>query len=89
MSAVNENKESGKVLDLASFRQKKDVASELGQGRKPLYLDQNTGTIRKDTAEAGKDQPDFGERLQRIRSSLDRINSLMSELKGLAQKDKP
>lgn len=89
MSAVNGNNESGKVLDLASYRQKKDVAAELGHGRKPLYLDQSTGMIRKspETAE-GQQHPDFGERLQRIRSSLDRINSLMSELRTLAQKDK-
>ncbi len=87
MKNENENKDAnGKVVSLHQFRQKKELAKELGNGRKPLYLDQKSGTIK--TQDDQDENTNFGERLQRIRNSLDRINSLMTELKSLSQNEK-
>jgi hypothetical protein len=90
MSGSSENqKNDGKVVDLNLFKQKKELSRELAPGRKPLYLDQKSGTIHREPSSAPTDSEgsNFGERLQRIRSSLDRIHSLMTELKGLSSKD--
>ena len=89
MSGSRENQNGGKVVDLNLFKQKKELSRELAPGRKPLYLDQKSGTIQRDPSSPTGDSENsnFGERLQRIRSSLDRIHSLMTELKGLSAKD--
>lgn len=75
-----------KVLDLTKFRQKKETKDEFGRGREPLYsshLNQNRPAAPSKAAR-GKDD-DFGDRLQRIRTSLDKINKLMGELRKMSQ----
>ena len=71
------------VIDMSSFRQKKAAEQEFGRGRSPLYVSHLTGK-----ANGGK-QPsgDFGERLHRIRASLEKINRLMGELKKMGSMD--
>lgn len=73
---------AAKVVDFKSFKDKRSVEREIGRGRKPLYVNHAAGTIsgRKD------ENADFGDRLTKIRSSLDRINQLMTELKKLSQR---
>lgn len=56
--------------------EKKETANEFARGREPLYVSHQTGKV------TGKElEPNFGDRLSRIRNSLERINSLMAELK--------
>jgi hypothetical protein len=76
-----------KVIDFKSFKQKQDVNNEVSRSRKPLFVNKDNGRISGTTSGAkssdhGSD--DFGDRLQKIRSSLDRINSLMADLKKLS-----
>jgi len=74
-----------KIVDLASFRRKKDVDTELTRGgRNPLYVSHLTGKVSDSSQKQRPDAPDFGDRLQRIRSSLEKINRLMSELKRMS-----
>lgn len=73
------------VVDLATFRKKKDTAEEFTRGgRKPLYVSHLTGKVTGAPGSKRNEAPDFGDRLQRIRASLDKINRLMSELKNLS-----
>ncbi len=75
------------VINLSVFRQKKSAEQEFGRGRSPLYMSHLTGKVTgslKDPKQAGAD---FGDRLQRIRASLDKINRLMSELKKIGSMD--
>ncbi len=82
-----DDRKSGLIVDLSSYRRKKEVEQDLADGRRPLFvshLDRKmTGTphLRRPAAE------DFGDRLQRIKSSLERINNLMAELKKSADSE--
>lgn len=70
----------GKVVDLQAYRQNKKLETDFARGRQPLYsshLDQSAAASAKQNSE----DDDFGQRMQRIRSSLERINQLMYELK--------
>ncbi len=76
-----------RVVDLASFRKKKETTAELTKpGRNPLYVSHLTG--KATGTPTGSEKQDFGDRLQRIRGSLDKINRLMEELKSMARDEK-
>ena len=80
----SENKE-GKIVDLTAFRQKKEVADNLAQGRTPLYVSHLDGKVQGSPHLKRPEADDFGSRLQRIKSSLEKINLLMTELKKNTQ----
>lgn len=71
------------VIDMSSFRQKKATEQEFGRGRTPLYVSHLTGKVSGGKPPSG----DLGERLQRIRASLEKINRLMKELKKMGSMD--
>jgi hypothetical protein len=73
-----------KIVDIASFRKKKSTDEELARGRKPLYVSHASGKVTGSPHLKGPETADFGDRLSRIRSSLDKINRLMSELKRMS-----
>ncbi len=76
-----------RVVDLAQFRKKKQTNEELTKpGRSPLYVSHLTGKATGNPN--GEEKQDFGDRLQRIRGSLDKINRLMEELKNMARDEK-
>ena len=79
-----DRKPSGNVLDLSSFRRKKETEDELSPGRKPLYVSHSKGKVTGSPHFKGPEANDFGDRLTRIRSSLEKINKLMSELKKMS-----
>lgn len=54
---------------------KKKKSNEQRRGRQPLYISK-TGY---------RNSEDYGDRLTRIKESLDRINKLMAELKKMSQ----
>jgi hypothetical protein len=86
--ATTEKSAEKKVLDFSAFKNKQNVNSEFSRSRKPLYVNQDEGKISgsADGAVSAADasSEDFGERLLKIRASLDRINSLMANLKKLS-----
>lgn len=75
-----------KVIDIKDYKAKKDL-DLTRNNRQPLYVSHSTGKI------SGKEIPnegtDFADRLVRIRTSLDRINKLMAELKGISNESSP
>lgn len=76
---TSEGSKQSKVVDLASFRKKKETDEDLARGRRPLYVSHLEGKVSAD-----QEPKEFGDRLTRIRSSLDKINRLMSELKKIS-----
>ena len=83
----NSDLNASQIVDLASFRKKKEIGDELTRGgRKPLYVSHLSGKVTGMSPQVGRsdDQADFGDRLQRIRSSLEKINRLMTELKKMS-----
>lgn len=77
---------SAKVLDLGSFRKKKETKDEFARGRQPLFSSHLGSTPDRPSGkkDAQKQDADFGDRLSRIRSSLEKINRLMGELKKMS-----
>ena len=81
------NSKKKNVVDLASFRLKKQVSNELANGRTPLYLSHLEGRVSNNPHLKGDHVggEGFGDRISRIRKSLERINTLMNELKKLPE----
>lgn len=85
-SSPSESPKQNKILDFSAFKNKQDINKEFSRSRKPLFVNQDKGRISGSSDEAKSAQPseDFGDRLQKIRSSLERINTLMADLKKLS-----
>lgn len=78
------SKSQAPVVDLASFRKKKAVDQEFARDRQPLYVSHLTGKVTGNPHAKRGETGDFGDRLQRIRTSLEKINRLMTELKKMS-----
>lgn len=80
-----------KIVDMAAFRRRKFVENDLARGRKPLFVSHLDGKVtgsphfKKPLGNSGSD--DLGDRIQRIRASLLKINRLMAELKRISAAD--
>ncbi|MEY4630442.1 MAG: hypothetical protein RIQ81_562 [Pseudomonadota bacterium] len=80
--ATNSSKQN--IVSLDAFKRRKESAEEFVRNdRKPLYVSHLTGKIG-DSEKIKTEANDFGDRLQRIRTSLDKINKLISDLKTLS-----
>jgi hypothetical protein len=85
---MNQNSEnSPKIIDLASFRAKKNVKEDLGKGREPLFISHMDGKLSGSPHMKRPEAEDFGDRLSRIKLSLEKINRLMAELKKVSNKE--
>ena len=84
MSSEKDTRPAGEVVSLASFRKQKETKEEFGRGREPLYVSHLTGKVTGTPPTKRPETQDFGDRLTRIRSSLEKINRLMSELKKMS-----
>jgi predicted transcriptional regulator len=82
MKQESEN-QSKNVVELSGFRKKKETAEEFARGRNPLYVSHNTGKI-SGSKSAKTEEDNFGDRYQRIKASLEKINRLMAELKKIS-----
>lgn len=74
------------IINLQEYKNKKKLDNDLARGRTPLYVSHATGKI------SGSKEPEnenFGDRLTRIRASLEKINRLMSELKRMNAEASP
>jgi hypothetical protein len=76
------NSTHSKVVSLANYKAKKSTENDLARNRRPLYVSHLKGTASSDK----NGQADLGDRISRIKSSLDRINNLMKDLKSMSDK---
>ena len=67
---------AAKVVDFAAFKARKSVTGERKTGL------QNAFKAGSKDSKSPENDVDFAERIERIKASISRINSLMSELKG-------
>ena len=71
------------VIDLRAARAKRQRAKETSERpNSPLLVSHLTGKISD-----GNNRPEFGDRLARIRASIEKINRLMAELKQMRVDD--
>ena len=94
MSNIPSDPPTSKVISFTDYKTKNAVNSEFSHARKPLYVNSDDNRISGKPESAASSTPasgDLGDRLHKIRSSLDRINTLMADLKKLSahrEKDK-
>ena len=79
-------KNSDDINNSGVIKNKDSINSEFSHSRKPLYVNTDDGRIsgNPEVAVQGAQEGDLGDRLHKIRSSLDRINALMADLKKLS-----
>ncbi len=82
---MSNEKKPGQLVELSSFRRKKAINDELAQGRTPLYLSHLEGRVSGNPHLKGTHAEGFGDRITKIRKSLERINNLMNELKKMPE----
>ena len=68
------------VIPIFKNKEKKDLETSLADGRTPLFVSHLDGKV-KGSPHLKRPPEDFGDRIQRIRTSLEKINSLMAELR--------
>jgi len=82
MSDQFSSEQKSQIVDFSKFKKKKEKETEFTRGRKPLYVSHLSGKVSGNERE---EEENFGDRLERIKSSLERINTLMSELKKMSK----
>jgi len=73
---------SSNVVDLKSFKRTRELETQIGRGRTPLHVSHIDGKVKGSPHLKTNESDDFGDRMQRIRSSLEKINQLMADLKS-------
>ncbi|MDA9951474.1 hypothetical protein N9D31_02750 [Oligoflexaceae bacterium] len=76
------------VVSFNQFKSKKENEEALTRGREPLFVSHRTGKMTGSPHFKRPQAEDFGDRLSRIKTSLEKINKLMGELKKTPE-DKP
>jgi len=69
------------VVELNKYRTKKLIDAEVARGRNPLFVSHLKGKVTGSPYLQPPAETGFGDRLVRIRQSLEKINRLMQELK--------
>jgi len=69
------------VINLSSYREKKDIERSISRDRTPLHVSHIDERRNRSPYLKHKDSDSFGERMYRIKQSLEKINRLMNELK--------
>lgn len=83
---MNESNENGKVLDFGTFKAKKDFEQDMSRNRMPLHVSHLDSKVKSSPQINREDKEDFSRRMQRIRQSLEKINTLMADLKKVPKK---
>lgn len=74
-----------KVVELSAFKAKKEMSDDLARGRQPLFISHMDGKLKGSPHLNRPEAENFGDRLTRIKTSLEKINRLMSELKKISK----
>ena len=69
------------VINLSSYREKKDIEKSISRDRIPLHVSHIDERRNRSPYLKHTEADSFGERMFRIKQSLEKINQLMSELK--------
>ena len=69
------------VVDLKNFKRTRELETQIAKGRTPLHVSHIDGKVKGSPHLRTQESDDFGDRMQRIRSSLEKINQLMADLK--------
>ena len=79
-------KNPSNVVDFTNFKRSRDLDDQLSRGRTPLHVSHIDGKVKGSPHLRRPEADDFGDRMQRIKASLEKINQLMGELKKSTRK---
>ena len=79
---MKSNETVSNVVDLKNFKRTRELETQIGRGRTPLHVSHIDGKVKGSPHLRNQETDDFGDRMQRIRSSLEKINQLMADLKN-------
>ena len=83
---MKQNEGPSNVVDFSQFKRTRLENDELARGRTPLHVSHLDGQLKGSPHFRRPEADDFGDRMQRIKASLEKINQLMSELKKTTHK---
>lgn len=78
-----ETKNEAQVLDFQAFKTRKAVKGERKQGLNQVFKADSSSLV------GNNEEPDLAARIERIKSSIHRINELMAELKSMSPRHEP
>lgn len=78
---MKQNDVPANVVDFTVFKRKQDAQAELARGRTPLHVSHIDGKVKGSPHFKRPEADEFGDRMQRIKNSLEKINQLMADLK--------
>ncbi len=70
------------VVDFKNFKRTRELENQIAKGRTPLHVSHIDGKVKGSPHLRTNEADDFGDRMQRIRTSLEKINQLMADLKA-------
>ena len=79
---MDSNDSVSNVVDLKNFKRTRELETQIGRGRTPLHVSHIDGKVKGSPHLRNQESDDFGDRMQRIRSSLEKINQLKADLKN-------
>ncbi len=83
---MKQNEGSSNVVDFSQFKRSRQQNNELAPGRTPLHVSHLDGQVKGSPHFRRPEADDFGDRMQRIKASLEKINQLMADLKKSTRK---
>ncbi len=78
---MKQNEGSSNVVDFSQFKRSRQQDNDLSRGRTPLHVSHLDGQVKGSPHFRRPEADDFGDRMQRIKASLEKINQLMADLK--------
>jgi hypothetical protein len=82
------NNTEAKVIDLQAFRTRRTLVGERKTGVQQAFKPTSQAPSRSSQGTAKVNEADLSTRIERIKSSISRINQLMAELRSMSNDDK-
>ncbi len=82
---MKSNETNSKVVDFTQFKKTRELETQIAKGRTPLHVSHLDGKLKGSPHFRTPEADDFGDRMQRIRTSLEKINQLMADLKNTSK----
>ena len=89
VQGASESQEQGNVVDMGAFKTRRSLTSDRKVSIGEAFSGLSPAHSARSAASAGGTDVELSERIERIKSSINRINQLMTELKTVSKDDEP
>ena len=86
---ASESQEQGNVVDMGAFKTRRSLTSDRKVSIGEAFSGLSPAHSARSAASASGTDVELSERIERIKSSINRINQLMTELKTVSKDDEP